>query len=91
MDAVFNETVNIVEIDEGFDHYTLVTFACVITTVCVLMAVQVLHVRVHDYGTITTDVCHSLCLHHRAQGENYTHLLCNSKTDRMILSNVAHI
>jgi len=24
MDAVFNETVNIVEIDEGFDHYTLV-------------------------------------------------------------------
>jgi len=24
MDSVFNDTVNIVEIDEGFDHYTLV-------------------------------------------------------------------
>ena len=29
MDAVFNETVNIVEIDEGFDHYTLVVCVCV--------------------------------------------------------------
>ena len=30
MDSVFNDTVNIVEIDEGFDHYTLVTLVAMI-------------------------------------------------------------
>lgn len=32
MDSVFNDTVNIIEIDEGFDHYTLVTLVLLVTT-----------------------------------------------------------
>ena len=35
MDAVFNDTVNIVEIDEGFDHYTLVLCVYTLDIICI--------------------------------------------------------
>jgi len=34
MDAVFNDTVNIIEIDEGFDHYTSVISPHTVMSVC---------------------------------------------------------
>ncbi|XP_065915179.1 translocon-associated protein subunit alpha-like [Dysidea avara] len=37
MDAVFNDTVNIVEIDEGFDHYTFFMYVFMITGLSLLM------------------------------------------------------
>lgn len=39
MDAVFNDTVNIVEIDEGFDHYTFFMYVFMITGLSLLMFV----------------------------------------------------
>lgn len=37
MDSVFNDTVNIVEIDEGFDHYTSVTAPSHIVVMCMFV------------------------------------------------------
>ena len=40
MDAVFNDTVNIIEIDEGFDHYTSVaSLPLIVALLCVCVCV----------------------------------------------------